>query len=207
MPSCTLAPMVRFLHAPDRYLQLMREGIARYDRLQDEVVAAIEGVPAARILDLGVGTGETTRRCLQAHPSATVVAIDASEDMLAIAAGVLDERTALRHARLQDPLPPGPFDLVVSALAVHHLDGPGKADLFARVRERLAPGGRFVMADVIVPDAPVAEPTPLVEPVDMPDRLDDQLAWMRAAGLEPAVRWAEQDLVVVACDIRGGGGG
>jgi hypothetical protein len=35
----------------------------------------------------------------------------------------------LRVGRLQDPLPQGNFDLVVSALAVHHLDGAGKADL------------------------------------------------------------------------------
>jgi tRNA (cmo5U34)-methyltransferase len=193
--------MVRFLHAPEHYLQIMRGAISRYDRLQDEIVAAVAGLPATRILDLGVGTGETSRRCLEAHPAAAVVAIDASEDMLAVAAAALDERTELRHARLEDPLPPGPFDLVVSALAVHHLDGPGKADLFARIRERLAPQGRFVMADVIVPDAPVAEPTPLVEPVDKPDRLDDQLAWLRDAGLAPDVRWAEQDLVVVACAV------
>ena len=43
----------------------------------------------------------------------------------------------LRVSRLEDALPEGNFDLVVSALAVHHLDGAGKADLFARVAARL----------------------------------------------------------------------
>jgi tRNA (cmo5U34)-methyltransferase len=81
---------------------------------------------------------------------------------------------------------------------VHHLDGPGKADLLRRIRECLAPGGPFVMADVVVPDAPVAQPTPLDQTVDLPDRLEDLLNWLRSAGLEPEVRWAEQDLVVVA---------
>jgi tRNA (cmo5U34)-methyltransferase len=38
--------------------------------------------------------------------------------------------------RLEDPPPEGNFALVVSALAVHHLDGAGKADLFARVADR-----------------------------------------------------------------------
>ena len=60
----------------------------------------------------------------------------------------------LRVSRLQDPLPEGNFDLVVSALALHHLDGAGKADLFARVAALLRPGGRFVLGDVVVPEDP-----------------------------------------------------
>jgi tRNA (cmo5U34)-methyltransferase len=152
----------------------------------------------SRLLDLGAGTGETSRRCLEAHPAATVVAVDASNDMLDIAAAVLGERAEFRLGRLEDPLPEGPFDLVVSALAVHHLDGPGKADLFRRIRECLAPGGRFVMADVVVPGAPVCRPAPLDSRVDRPDRLEDLVGWLRQAALRPEVPWAEQDLAVVA---------
>ena len=55
----------------------------------------------------------------------------------------------LRVAGLADPLPAGPFDLVVSALAVHHLEGRDKADLFARVGASLRSGGRFVLGDVV----------------------------------------------------------
>lgn len=58
----------------------------------------------------------------------------------------------LRVQRLEDPLPEGPFDLVVSVLAVHHLEADEKRDLFRRVRRALAPGGRFVLADLIVPE-------------------------------------------------------
>ncbi len=47
--------------------------------------------------------------------------------------------------------PPGPFELVASALCVHHLDGEEKQRLFERVRERLEAGGRFVLGDVVVP--------------------------------------------------------
>jgi tRNA (cmo5U34)-methyltransferase len=171
--------------------------------MQDELVRAAAGVQVSRMLDLGAGTGETSRRCLLAHPSAGVLAIDQSQDMLDVAATTPDARITLRRARLEDPLPPGPFELVVSALAVHHLDGAGKALLFRRIRELLAPGGLFVMADVVIPDAPVAHPTPLVAPVDKPDRLADLCAWLREAGFEPAVRWAEEDLVVVAASAPG----
>jgi len=60
--------------------------------------------------------------------------------MLAVARGRLEEYdVTLAVADLLDPLPAGRFDLVVSALAVHHLDGPGKATLFAGWPRRCAP--------------------------------------------------------------------
>ena len=71
--------------------------------------------------------------------------IDESAEMLEAARHVLPARTHLRVARLQDPLPAGTFDLVVSALAVRHLDGTGKADLFRRIAAVLLPGGPSVL--------------------------------------------------------------
>jgi len=118
--------------------------------------------------------------------------------MLAIAAGVLGDRADLRLGQLEDPLPEGSFELIVAAFSVHHLDGLGKADLFGRIAERLSAGGRFVMADVVVPDPPVPEPTPLDPTVDLPDRVDDMLEWLVETGFEPEVRWAETDLAVIS---------
>ena len=88
---------------------------------------------------------------LAAHPGARLVGIDASAQMLAEANL---PGADLAVGRLEDPLPNGPFDLVVSCLAVHHLDGAGKRDLFERIATVLVPGGRFVLADVIVPTDP-----------------------------------------------------
>lgn len=190
--------MGQFHDAPSEYLALVRGALPGYDRLQDEVARATAGPSVRRILELGVGTGETARRVLALHPEAGVVAVDASAEMLRLARAVLGERVEPHLGRLQDPLPAGPFDLVVSALAVHHLDGAGKADLFGRLARLLRPGGRFVMGDVVVPEAPVARPAPLEDGVDLPDRVDDMVVWLAAAGLEPEVRWTEGDLAVVA---------
>jgi tRNA (cmo5U34)-methyltransferase len=185
--------MGQFHFHPDDYLALMHSELPAYERLQDEAAAAT-GAGARRLLELGTGTGETARRVLARHPGATLVGIDASADMLA--AAPLPEAD-LRRQRLEDPLPAGPFDLVFSALAVHHLDGPAKADLFARVAAALEPGGRFVLADVVVPDDPADATTPLSPGYDLPSTVDDQLAWLRQAGFDATVVWAEGDLAVL----------
>src|SRR5439155_4480363 len=138
-------------------------------------------IRAERVLELGTGSGETALRVRAGQPDAEWVGIDSSEAMLARARERLPDAD-LRLQRLEDGLPAGPFDLVVSALAVHHLDGAGKADLFARVARVLAPGGRFVLGDVVVPDDPADVVTPVDGEYDRPSRIDDQLAWLAAAG-------------------------
>jgi tRNA (cmo5U34)-methyltransferase len=136
---------------------------------------------------------------MRQHPAARAVGIDESDAMLSVARTVVPNAD-LRVARLQDELPDGPFDLVVSALAVHHLDAHEKAALFRRVAQRLTVGGRFVLADVIVPDDHVDAITPLDEGYDLPSRAAEQLQWLADAELVPALRWQHRDLAVLVAD-------
>jgi tRNA (cmo5U34)-methyltransferase len=183
---------------PEGYPALVRREVPDYEQLQDEAAAAT-GTDARRILELGTGTGETARRVLARHPRATLVGLDASELMLEAARAALPaDRVDLRIGRLEDPLPPGPFDVVVSALAIHHLDGPGKTDLFRRAAAAVAPGGRLVVADVVVPEKPADVVTPLEPGFDQPSTVAEQLRWLTAAGLRPRVAWARRDLAVLA---------
>jgi tRNA (cmo5U34)-methyltransferase len=190
--------MGQFHFHPDEYLDLMRSELPDYFRLQDETAALCTG--ARTLLELGTGTGETALRVLEHCPGASLVGIDASADMLAVARERLPDAD-LRVARLEEPLPPGPFDLVFSVLAIHHLDGPGKADLFTRVAAVMAPGGRFVIGDVVVPDDPADAVTPLSPGFDMPSRVEDQLAWLGDAGFAPTVAWSARDLAVIAANF------
>jgi tRNA (cmo5U34)-methyltransferase len=192
--------MGQFHWDPDTYVKIVRDEVPDYDRVQDELARATDGVEARRVLELGTGTGVTSRRVLERHPSAELTGVDSSEHMLAVA----DLPGAdLRLQDLRDELPEGPFDLVFSALAIHHLDGPGKGDLFARVAAVLAPGGRFVMADVIVPEDPADIVTPLDAGFDLPDSVDDLLAWLGDAGLRARVSWQARDLAVLVADRAG----
>jgi tRNA (cmo5U34)-methyltransferase len=198
---------------PSTYLELMRAEVPDYERLQDEVVAASRGGGGPggggevfSILELGTGTGETARRLLAAHAGASLHGIDASEEMLSVAREVLSglpgpsRAVRLDVARLEDALPSGPFDLVVSVLAIHHLDAAGKADLFRRVAGVLRPGGRFVLGDVIVPDDPRDVVTPVDGVYDQPSSIDSQLDWLGAAGFDASVAWRHRDLAVLVAD-------
>jgi tRNA (cmo5U34)-methyltransferase len=184
---------------PSTYLAAIRAEVPSYDALEDAVAQAAAHRDASRILELGVGTGETAARVLRQQPHASLVAIDASEEMVEVASRRLPDAD-VRVARLEDPLPTGRYDLIVSALAVHHLPSRQKADLFERVASALEVGGRFVLADVVVPDDPADARTPLEAGVDLPDTVADQLRWLTAAGLASSVAWQHQDLVVVVAD-------
>jgi tRNA (cmo5U34)-methyltransferase len=189
--------MGQFHWDPDAYLEMVRAEVPDYDRIQDELARATDGIDARRVLELGTGSGITSRRVLARHPHAHLTGVDSSEHMLAAA----DLPGAdLRLQDLGDPLPEGPFDLVFSALAIHHLAAAAKVDLFARVAAVLAPGGRFVMADVVVPEDPADVVTPLDPGFDLPEAVPDLLAWLQDAGLRGHVAWQARDLAVLAAD-------
>jgi tRNA (cmo5U34)-methyltransferase len=178
---------------------MIRWALPAYDRLQDELARSTADLKVATALDLGTGTGETAQRVLAIHTNARMVCVDRDPRALKLARKKLPSgRVVFCNQDLADPLPsPRPVDLVTSALAIHHLDGPGKRRLFESIAAALSLGGRFVMADVVVPEDPAEKTTPLDRRHDHPSKLDDQLAWMREVGLEPTVPWRERDLAVV----------
>jgi tRNA (cmo5U34)-methyltransferase len=181
---------------PETYLAQMADEIPGYEDLQAAVAAATGTVGATRVLELGTGTGETALLVRARHPEARWVGIDSSEAMLGRARERLPDAD-LRLQRLEDELPTGPFDLVVSALAVHHLDGAGKQHLFSRIARVLRPGGHFVLGDVVVPPPGQEGPIYIDWVIDKPDTVEDQLTWLRAAGFEVEASSVRVDLAVL----------
>jgi tRNA (cmo5U34)-methyltransferase len=123
--------MNRFDWTPEIYLERIRSQIPRYDELQEQAIAAIP-FPPERVLELGMGTGETTRRLIEAYPDAWVVGLDASPDMVFRARQTYDD---VQLARMEDPLPDGPWDLVISVLSVNQLTDDQTQALCRRVKE------------------------------------------------------------------------
>lgn len=187
------------------YGEVIRQDVPGFDELEDQVAEATGGVRAQRILELGTGTGETAQRVLERHPGASLVGIDESGAMLEQARERLSgAELDLRVGRLQDPLPDGPFDLVVSALCVHHLDPAEKANLFRRVHGVLAPGGRLVLGDVVIPGDPADQVCGMTPGYDKPDSAADQLVWLQQAGFTARLIWERRDLAVIVGDLPDG---
>lgn len=183
---------------PETYLARMLAELPGYEELETAVVAATEGLHVRTVLELGTGTGETAVRVLAQHPNARWTGIDASEAMLARARERLPEAD-FRVGRLEDPLPGGSFDLVVSVLAVHHLTGDAKRDLFTRVAQV---SDNFVLGDIVVPERPEDAVIEIDWEYDLPSSVPDQVEWLREAGFDPQVTLVRGDLAVFRCRRR-----
>jgi tRNA (cmo5U34)-methyltransferase len=174
--------MSQFHWKPDNYLEQIRSEVPRYDELQEQAIAAIPFAPE-RVLELGMGTGETTRRLIEAYPDAWVIGLDSSPNMVFRAREMYDD---VQLARMEDPLPDGPWDLVIAVLSVHHLRTEQKHNLFRRVREHAK---SLVIGDVVKADVQVA---PIDPSYDFPETAADLAEW---CGGE--VTWEKDDLAVV----------
>ena len=174
--------MAQFHWKPDTYLELIRSEVPRYDELQEQAIAAIPFLPE-RVLELGMGTGETTRRLIETYPDAWVIGLDASPDMVFRARENYDD---VQLARIEDPLPDGPWDLVIGVLSLHHLRAEQKQNLFRQVREQAR---SFVIGDVVKADVQVA---PIEEDYDFPEQATDLAEWTNGQ-----ITWAADDLAVI----------
>jgi tRNA (cmo5U34)-methyltransferase len=147
---------------PATYDGLRRQLIPSFDLLYGSAVSAVAmTVPRwPRILDIAAGTGLLSAAVLERLPDARLHLTDRSELMLGQARrrfyGQSNVVTEVRD--LGDALPAGPFDAVVSGLAIHHLPHEGKRDLFTRIRQVLAPGGIFVNVEQVLAPTPELEP-------------------------------------------------
>src|ERR1700744_284615 len=159
--------MSDFAWKPDGYLELIRGEVPRYDELQDQAIAAVPFAPR-RVLELGMGTGETTRRLIEAYPDSWVIGLDSSPDMVYRAREAYDD---VQLARMEDPLPDGPWDLVIGVLSIHHLKADQKRELLRRVREH---SRALVIGDVVKADVAV---TPVDAGYDFPESAADLAEW------------------------------
>lgn len=118
-----------------------------------EAVLESAGVRSGdRVLDLGCGTGQLSLPLAAA--GAKVLAVDISPAMVARLekeAGGLEGELEARACSIEElDLPAGSFDLVVSSYALHHLRDSEKADAVCRAFSWLRPGGRLLIADMML---------------------------------------------------------
>jgi SAM-dependent methyltransferase len=181
-------------------------------RLEGEGVL-LDHVPpaAARILDLGAGDGRLLARLLADRPRARGTALDFSAAMLAAARRRFEGegRVEIVEHDLTEPLPDlGPFDVVVSSMAIHHLEHERKRSLYREVFGLLAPAGVFANFEHVASPtrrlheaffAAIGEPLENEDPSDRTLDVETQLGWLREIGFEDVDcywKWLEMALLI-----------
>ena len=122
-------------------------GLAPYQDMLDEVVAALDLRPGMRVLDAGCGTGALEARLAERHPEVEVVAVDASPAMLARARQRISSASRpFVRADIDDFLAneKDRFDRVVSVNVIWALADPRRT--IERMADCLTQGGRMVHA-------------------------------------------------------------
>ncbi len=126
-----------------------------------------------QVLDIGGGYGVVSKVVLEALPNAQVTLQDFSPAMIAQARERLAPyagRTSFVQSDLTTPQWPesagGPYDMAVSAIAIHNLRDPDViAKVYAGVYRTLKPGGVFLDSDYVFAGG-----------------LESHLEWLRQAG-------------------------
>jgi len=158
------------------YDALKLQVIPGYRQVQDLALRYANATARTRVLELGCGTAEWAASFLPNHPTAHYVAVEFSSKMRELAAKRLESHTTRVQLLDQDlgaSLPSGPFDLVVSFFAIHHVEN--KPHLAEEVFASLASGGLFLFADITVAADPVLERA----------FQEGWVAFMLGAGLDP----------------------
>jgi tRNA (cmo5U34)-methyltransferase len=192
---------------------------AEYDAQREHVIpdlkgfygaaawAAECGTAAPSILDIGAGTGLLSAFMLQKFPRADLTLIDIAENMLDVARQRFAEQNNVRYVVCDYSTAElgGPYDIICSALSIHHLETGDKRRLFGRIFSALKPGGMFVNADqadgetpyfrqkyldywnVFLKNGPLndAEHAEILRRrnlLDKNEKLSAQLAWLHEAG-------------------------
>ncbi|MGD2066591.1 MAG: class I SAM-dependent methyltransferase [Candidatus Bathyarchaeota archaeon] len=158
----------------------------------------LEQIPSnvRNVLDLGSGDGRLLNLVKQKNPKAAGVALDFSDPMLELARKRFenDKSVVIMKHDLSVPLPTGkwePFDLVLSGLAIHHLEHERKKQLYSEIFNLLASGGIFLNLEHVASSTEALHQQFLAS-VGIPPEEDDpsnklldvetQLKWLREIG-------------------------
>jgi len=181
-----------------------------------------------RILDIGAGTGLLSALMVERYPDASLTLLDFAEQMLAVAKQRFAGRENVRYITgdYRNVDLGGTYDVVCSALSIHHLPDEEKAGLCRRIHGILNPGGIFVNADQATGETAVldkmfmeywdsflksgplsdeqrAEVSKRRDSLDRNAKLSAQLSWLRDAGFSDVDVVYRNRMFVVLTGRRG----
>jgi tRNA (cmo5U34)-methyltransferase len=116
-----------------------------------------------KVLDLGCGYGDATTSVLSVRPNAIAYLIDNSDEMIRLATEHFknNQKVTVIKYDLNQGLPPSlineKFDVVVSCLALHHIEYENRTNLYRAILVVLSKGGMFISGDRFKSDSSVID--------------------------------------------------
>jgi tRNA (cmo5U34)-methyltransferase len=110
------------------------------------------GIRPKRILEIGVGTGNLTRRVLEAFPHALLVGIDVVEEYILHARQKLsdsEDRMTLLVKDVNDFEFNERYDVILTSYVFHHIKNPSQNAIYTTIYQHLNPNGLFINADFV----------------------------------------------------------
>lgn len=112
-----------------------------------------------KVLDIGAGTGLLSAFILKKYPEASLTLIDISNKMLEIAKQRFKNFSNINY--ISDDYTKfvfnGKYDIIISALSIHHLSNYEKSNLIKKCYTLLEPNGIFINADQVLGETPFIE--------------------------------------------------
>jgi len=143
--------------------KIFDDGALQYDRNRRKVIPCFDDfyktlirlIPfdtdeEFTVLDLGAGTGLVTALIFNVFPETVVSLLDVSGEMLEKAKERFAGKDNVQFHIMDyntSPLPEK-YNLIVSAMSIHHLKDSGKKRLFQKIYDALLPGGTFIHAEL-----------------------------------------------------------
>jgi demethylmenaquinone methyltransferase/2-methoxy-6-polyprenyl-1,4-benzoquinol methylase len=136
----------------DRYARLLSLG--QDPRWRRFLVSRIDARATDRVLDVACGTGAVIRE-LRGRLGCSVVGVDQSREMLAVARARMDEDVELVEASAEElPFDDAAFDGLTFTYLLRYVDDP--AATMKELARVVRPGGRVAMLEFHVPQNPAA---------------------------------------------------
>ncbi len=126
-----------------------------YYHQQNSILLSLIDFPdntSIKVLDLGCGTGVLSHLILEKFQHAHVVAFDFAENMLTACRKNLSayhERVKFQQGDFATDDIGSDYDLIISGLAIHHLNAQAKQALFKNLSSNIKPGGLLLIREMV----------------------------------------------------------
>lgn len=149
---------------PCNLISLFNSAAGEYDLQRNKLIPCFDdfygiacslaeaSIPNPSVLDLGAGTGLMSALIAGKYPESRITLIDIAEEMLLKARERLSGFTNTKFivADYVDYDFAENYDIIVSALSIHHLEASVKAKLYNKCFKLLKPGGILINADQVM---------------------------------------------------------